>query len=648
MPSGSRKFGKAVLELSLNDRVTKGLKAVSDRIGRIGSQINDIGKRVTAVGSTVLAPLIGSAATFAKVGDNLDKMSQRSGVSAQSLGELGFAAEQTGSNLDAVEKGVRGMSRMILDAERGLSTAKDNLSDLGLTLDDLKGKSPEEQFQIIASRIAEIKDPTKQAALAMKVFGRSGADLRPLLSLGGEGIAALRQEARDLGIVMSQDDVEAAAELTDAINRIRRQFIQFVTSVGAAVAGPMLALLEQTKSIAKAAIDWVNANRPLIVTLLAVGAGIATAGAVLLGIGSIIQVISFAVGGLATLVATLGAVFGALISPIGLAVAGITAAATWFLTATETGQMLVDTLMDKFGSLFGVAKDAFNGIADLLAAGEIEAAGAFLWTALKLLWLEGTAGLREKWIEFTGFFVQAWHGAVVGLAKVMVTGWNTIKNLWDTGFTGLLDGFDVFSTMLSKAWLTTVAFFEKVWLRIKSLFGADVAAEIDKINEDLAATNKILDEDQGRRSKKRQDGLGQRIAGRDADAAAITGDLDAELKRRTQRTDDGTQQRLADAQKAVDEARKAWEQAKTAADDAVTAAEQNAEERQKGLGVNLPEGLALAAATVDGGAKAQATLDASFAGQQFGGNTKEVELLSRIAEATEENNRRKNEGLPSE
>src|SRR5262245_1340871 len=118
-------------------------------------------------------------------------MSQRLGVSAEALQELGHAAGLSGSSLEGVSTGLRMLSRTALQAKDGSDEAKKalrsvrldagKLVDGSLTLDDALVQ--------VADKFAGMPDGAKKSALAMKVFGRSGADLIPLLNEGSQGIA---------------------------------------------------------------------------------------------------------------------------------------------------------------------------------------------------------------------------------------------------------------------------------------------------------------------------------------------------------------------------------------------------------------------------------------------------------------------------
>ena len=172
---------------------------------------------------------------FAELGDMFDKMSQRTGVSVEALSGLKFAAEQSGASIETLEMGIRNMQRVLLDVQQGSSTAATTLSMLGLSIDNLQTMSPEQQFLQMAQAIAGVEDPSRQAALAMELFGRSGTQLLPMLQQGEAGIEALMQEARRLGIVMSEEDAKAAADFTDAMNRLSSVFKGIATQVSSVI-----------------------------------------------------------------------------------------------------------------------------------------------------------------------------------------------------------------------------------------------------------------------------------------------------------------------------------------------------------------------------------------------------------------------------
>ena len=100
---------------------------------------------------------------------------------------------------------------------------------------DLEGLSPERQFQVFANVLGNVEDASTMAALAQDVFGRAGTELLPLFQQGEEGMAALRQQAVDLGAVMSGDAAKSAADFKDAQNELMTALAGVFVEIGQVV-----------------------------------------------------------------------------------------------------------------------------------------------------------------------------------------------------------------------------------------------------------------------------------------------------------------------------------------------------------------------------------------------------------------------------
>ena len=246
MPSANAiRAGAAYIELYTHDsRLVRGLARASKRLKAFGTSISTMGFKIAAAGTAMMAPLLGAAKLFASTGDQLEKMRARTGFTAQALSELGFAAEQGGASIDQLDRSLAAMARFSVMVERGLKTSTDLLDMLGVSVDQFKNASPEERFKLLAEALSQVEDETLRAGIALNVFGRSGRELLPMLEGGRASIEALQEEARRLGITLSDEDADAAAALTDAMNRLRRQFKAVVVQIGAALA-PVLTELQQ-------------------------------------------------------------------------------------------------------------------------------------------------------------------------------------------------------------------------------------------------------------------------------------------------------------------------------------------------------------------------------------------------------------------
>src|SRR5690606_10915005 len=221
-------------------------------------------KWAAGIGAAITGALTASTAAFIKLGSQLQDMSAKTGVSAEILGELKYAAEQSGASLDDVERAIFRMNRTIADAADGTQSAVDALAKLGLTAHDLIGKSADKQMQMIADSLAAIEDPTLRSAAAMEVFGRGATALLPLLNEGAAGMQALQDRARELGIVLSGEDVAAAEALGDSFDDLWLSIHAVAVQTGAALAPALDEALKIVQEHVTAGVEWVKGNRELI------------------------------------------------------------------------------------------------------------------------------------------------------------------------------------------------------------------------------------------------------------------------------------------------------------------------------------------------------------------------------------------------
>ena len=243
--------GAAYVELFVKDsRLVKGLNAAAARLKAFGASITALGTKLAGLGVTLALSFLGAAKLFADMGSDMKDMSERTGVAVEALSELRYAAEQSGSGAEDLEKGLRTMSRNIVEAARGSKEARKGFARLGLTIADLAGLSPDQQFELIADRLAAVQNPINRATIALEIFGKTGANLLPLLMTGANGIQELRREANRLGLTMSTADAEAAEAFGDALSTLWRSLKQVTFMVGAALAPTLKDIAEWFTQVA--------------------------------------------------------------------------------------------------------------------------------------------------------------------------------------------------------------------------------------------------------------------------------------------------------------------------------------------------------------------------------------------------------------
>lgn len=230
------KFAAGVLSLdAVTNLISKGFHVVKGVIGAVTSEIGH-------------------------AGDEIADTAKKIGVGTDSLQRLRFAADKSGTPIEALTTGLVKLTRGMEEARtQGAGPFHDALAKLGVPLSELEGKSAEEQMGILADALQRVEDPARRTALTVELFGKSGFQLGSTLAEGSKGIKALGDEAEKLGHVLSADTIKKAAEWDDK----QKELEASIRGVKAAIAGALLPVItEATGSVA----EWISANRELIAT----------------------------------------------------------------------------------------------------------------------------------------------------------------------------------------------------------------------------------------------------------------------------------------------------------------------------------------------------------------------------------------------
>lgn len=244
--------------------------ALAVRIGADASElIGELKKADTALGrtSSAFGEGVGAAAKFAgaasvagaavlafttraaDAADELGKLSQKIGVSVESLSALKYAASVNNLSLEQLGTGLRQLSKYMVENR-------------------ITGISVENQLLKIADEFAGAADGIGKTTLAMKYFGKSGADLIPFLNQGSAGIAELRKEAEKLGIIINADVAKAANEFNDNLTKLKASS----EALAIKMAGPLVdAISKATKAMLDAKLEgedfftvWAEGWRTLV------------------------------------------------------------------------------------------------------------------------------------------------------------------------------------------------------------------------------------------------------------------------------------------------------------------------------------------------------------------------------------------------
>lgn len=204
--------------------VVLGLNTAEFQTGLAGAMrgLDKLKTGVVAAGAAVGAAALGIATYTKSVIDNMDalaKQAQMAGVTVESLSGLAYAADLAGVSQEQLTTSMARLAKGMSEASQGTGEALKGFQALNLDPSTFKGT--DDALIQIAERLSQFKDGAEKTAIAIALFGRSGAQLLPFLNSGADGIKQFTDEARRFGIIVSTETAKASEQFNDNLTRIQ-------------------------------------------------------------------------------------------------------------------------------------------------------------------------------------------------------------------------------------------------------------------------------------------------------------------------------------------------------------------------------------------------------------------------------------------
>ena len=199
-------------------------KAGAEGGSKFGNKFASAIKGTTAVIGAAMAAATGAAIATGKAfvsaandvsqyGNNVDKMSQKMGISAQAYQEWDFIMQHAGANIE-------GMKTSMLKLTKAAESGDEAFAALGISQEQLASMNQEEIFSATIKGLQDIQDEGQRTVLANKLLGKGAVELAPLLNMSSSEIDNMREQVHELGGVMSDDAVKAAATYQDELQNM--------------------------------------------------------------------------------------------------------------------------------------------------------------------------------------------------------------------------------------------------------------------------------------------------------------------------------------------------------------------------------------------------------------------------------------------
>lgn len=173
---------------------------------------------VGAAATTALTTgFVNATNSVASYGDNIDKMSQKMGMSAEAYQEWDAVMQHSGTSMETMKSSMKTLANA---AETGNAAFK----ELGITEEQIANMSQQELFEATIAGLQNVTDDTQRTYLAGKLLGKGATELGALLNTSAEDTQAMRDRVRELGGVMSDEAVKAAAAYQDQMQDMQTAF----------------------------------------------------------------------------------------------------------------------------------------------------------------------------------------------------------------------------------------------------------------------------------------------------------------------------------------------------------------------------------------------------------------------------------------
>ena len=205
-------------KLSLNsDEYEKGIDKAEDKAGGFGNAMKTAGKvavtafaAVATATTVVTTALVKATSETAAYGDNIDKASQKIGMSAEAYQEWDAILQHSGSDISA-------MTGVMKTLNKAADSNSDAFKKLGISEKEVKNLSNEELFSKVITGLQGMEEGAERSNIATKLLGKGSMELGALLNTSAEDTETMRKRVHELGGVMSNEAVKAAAAYQDSL-----------------------------------------------------------------------------------------------------------------------------------------------------------------------------------------------------------------------------------------------------------------------------------------------------------------------------------------------------------------------------------------------------------------------------------------------
>ena len=516
-------------------------ESFKDKIADLAKQM-DVGFAKEAIGSAisgmekfagkcidVAKSLWGMASDASTMADDMLTLATQTGLSTTQLQEWGYASRFVDTEVSTLTGSMSKLLKNMTSSSKDVSAAFDTL---GVKTRDSNGALRDQETVMweCIDALGKVKNETERDSLAMTIFGKSAKELNPLIEAGSDAWNDYCKEAREAGLVLSEDGMNALGGFNDGLQRIEATMDAARNQIMAALAPAFEKIANLVADAAQQFTKWIQTDEAQmylseLTTVIAslasslgqnLGPMIQKAIELFQNIGGAIQFASEHADAIATAIKAFVTVLGTLkvamaglqiaqifSNPLSAAVAIIAGVSAAVVALAKACGVSMDDVKKAFSNAWNAIKSAWSGVTSFFSSiwNGIKSAFSSVQSTLSGFFSGAWNAIKSTWSAVTSFFSSIWNGIKSAFSSVQSTlsgffsgAWNSVKSAWSAAtsyFSGIVNNIkSTFGTVTStvgnafksaytavkSAWSGVTSFFSGIVTNIKSAFSGMVSS----------------------------------------------------------------------------------------------------------------------------------------------------------------------------
>lgn len=436
-----------------NQKIAATAKDLSQKFGTLAQKT----KGISMAAGGALVGLGAIAVKAGKDADELNTLAKQTGLTTAELQKMQYASDLVDVDVDTITSSMKKL-------KKNMTGHAETWKKIGVEVKKSNGefKGISDVFYEAVEGLSQISDETERDIIAMDLFGKSADELAGIIDDGGRALRELGAEAENMGLIISQEDLDRANEMNDSLDRLKAQATASMSELGIQLAEMIMPYIPQIEEALQHVLEIIRSIGPetlaIVSGVLSVTAALSPMFSVLSSISSIVSTISGSTG---SITAALGGAAGT----IGIVVAAVAVLVAAFITLMNTN----DEFKAKMTSTWDDIKAKFD-----------ETGGHIV------------EKLNEMGFQFESFsevVSSIWTGFCEMLGPTLETSFGFVVDMISNTLLIIMGIFDIFAGLFSGNW-------ELMWMGVKEVFFGIISQLVDffsgTMNAMVAPINAII------------------------------------------------------------------------------------------------------------------------------------------------------------